>query len=67
MESNGKISIKCFEVRKFVILLSCHIADVILCRNDPVAEIAENDGRRQAQPLRGYLFIVLTLLKIYFI
>ena len=27
--------------------------DVIPCRNVPVAEIAENDGHQQAQPLQG--------------
>ena len=38
-----------------------------LCRNVPVAENAENDGHRQAQPLRGYFFIVLTLHKFFFL
>ena len=41
--------------------------DVIPCRNVPVAEIAENDGHQQAQPLLWHLFIVLTLLKKKFI
>jgi hypothetical protein len=33
------------------------------CRNVPVAEVAEIDGHRQAQPLRGYFSIDLTLRK----
>ena len=31
-----------------------------------MAEIAEIDGRRLAQPLRGYLSIVLTLREFFF-
>ena len=51
-------------ISKYYCFVTCHIK--ILCRNVPVAEVAEIDGHRQAQPLRGYIFIVLTLCKIIF-
>ena len=37
---------------------------IFVAENVPLAENAKNDGRRQAQPLREYLFFVLTLQEI---